>query len=50
VDIGVKAVTFAVFAGLLTVYVIRDLGSTSLLRAAAEPVLGRFPVLRLLVR
>jgi O-antigen/teichoic acid export membrane protein len=49
-DVGVKAVTYVVFAGLLAVYVIRDLGSTSLLRAAAAPVLGRVPVLRLLVR
>jgi O-antigen/teichoic acid export membrane protein len=50
IDIGVKAATYVVFAGLLLAYVIRDLGSTSVLRAAAAPLVGRFPVLRLLLR
>jgi O-antigen/teichoic acid export membrane protein len=50
IDIGVKAAAYAVFSALLVAYVVRDLGSTSVLRTAAEPVLGRFPVLRFLLR
>jgi hypothetical protein len=49
-DVGVKSVVYVLFSALLLAYVVRNLGSTSLLRSAAAPLLGRFPVLRLLLR
>jgi O-antigen/teichoic acid export membrane protein len=49
-DVGVRSMVYVIFAALLLAYVLRSLGSTSLLRSAAEPLLGRFPVLRLLLR
>jgi peptidoglycan/LPS O-acetylase OafA/YrhL len=49
-DVGVKSAVYVLFAALLLAYVVRGLGSTSLLRSAAAPLLGKFPVLRLLLR
>jgi hypothetical protein len=49
-DIGVKSATYLVFSGLLIVNVTRSLGSTSLLRNAALPLVGKLPILKLLFR
>ena len=49
-DIGVKSMTFVVFGGLLILNVTRSLGSTSLLRSAAMPLVGKLPILKLLFR
>lgn len=49
-DVGVKSAVYVLFSALLLAYVVRGLGSTSLLRSAAAPLLGKFPVLRLLLR
>lgn len=49
-DIGVKSMTFVVFGALLILNVTRSLGSTSLLRSAAMPLVGKLPILKLLFR
>jgi O-antigen/teichoic acid export membrane protein len=49
-DIGVKCATFLVFSALLIANVTRSLGSTSLLRNAAMPLIGKLPILKLLFR
>jgi len=49
-DIGVKSLTYVVFAALVMAYVLRDLGSSPLLRSVVEPLLGKLPLLRSLLR
>jgi O-antigen/teichoic acid export membrane protein len=49
-DIGLKALTYVVFAALLLIYMVRDLSSAAVWQESVAPLLGRLPVVRLLLR